>query len=200
MVHIVLNNPIKVIIAGHGGFAKEIAAWLGTRGVTVNQFLADEDIHCEPIDMHEHRMGEQVLVAIADPSGRKNVAIRLAKRGATFHSMLFNIGPPTGKIGIGSITCPYSVISSNAQVGKFCHLNLHATVGHDVKMGDYCTLSSHVDICGNVEVGEGVFFGSGARVLPGVKIGSWARIGAGAVIVKDVPAGATMYAPAAKRL
>lgn len=194
------SSNYQIWMAGYGGFAQEVAAWLGTKAVTVQRYLVDNDPRFMPIDNYERTPGVQMIVAIADPKGRKSVVERLTERYAVFHTVTFNIGPATHSIGMGGITCPYSVVSNNAKIGMFCHLNLHATVGHDVTLGDFCTLSSHVDLCGNVQVGEGVFFGSGARVLPGVKIGAWARIGAGAVVVKDVPAGATIYAAPGRQL
>jgi UDP-3-O-[3-hydroxymyristoyl] glucosamine N-acyltransferase len=85
-------------------------------------------------------------------------------------------------------------------VGTLVAINTLSSVGHDVRIGDYTTLSAHVDLTGHVQTGQACFFGSGARVLPKVRIGDGARIGAGATVVRNVPAGAVMYVPPARRL
>jgi sugar O-acyltransferase (sialic acid O-acetyltransferase NeuD family) len=189
-----MQNNLKVVIAGYGGFARECRDWLMLQKVSVQRYLADDDIACTPIDSYKRADGEQVLVAIGEPKDRAAVVGRLKAREAHFHGMLFNVAPPTAHIGGGCVFCPMSLVSSRATVGDFVHANVMSSIGHDVTVGDFCTLSSHVDLCGDVKLGTGVFLGSHAVVMPGVKVGDWARIGAGAIVVKDVEAGATVYA------
>lgn len=190
----------RLYIAGCGGFGGEVEDWLQTRGVEVVDYLDDTNPECIPIDEFAPEPGDEVIIAISDPNGREEVAKRLTARGATFHNMIFAILAPTCKVSVGIVACYYSVISSHAQVGEFCHINLHSTVGHHVTIGNFCTLSSHVDLTGHVTVGDRCYFGSGARVLPRVTIGNDCIIGAGAVVIADVPDGATIYAPAGRRL
>lgn len=185
---------MQIIIAGAGGFGAEVEGWLRTKGITVNTWLDDINPTCTDIDSYEPKEGEQVIVAVGNPKDRENIVNRLREREATFHGMLFNIGPPTHRIGGGCVTMPHSVVSAHAEVGDFVHVGLASLVGHHVKLGDFCTLSSQVDLCGHVNVGKRVFFGSGARVLPRVTIGDDAIIGAGAVVVRDVAPGQTIYA------
>lgn len=190
----------RILIAGAGDFGHEVEQWMLLRGVPIQGWLDDQALGATPIDSYEFRPGDQVLVAVGSPAGRLKVVERLATNKAIFHGFHSHLKLPTHRIGGGSITCPYSIISDSAVVGDFVHINLHSTVGHHVKLGDFCTLSSHVDLCGHVEVGNGVFFGSGARVMPGVKIGNWAKIGAGAVVHRDVPTGGTVIGPISRRL
>lgn len=188
------SNAI-ILIAGAGGFGGEVEGWLGTKGVTVQNWLDDINPACVDIDTYEPKPGEQVIVAVGNPKDREQVVARLTARGAKFHGMLFNTSPASAEIGGGCVLCPFSIVSAHAKVGNFVHANVHAGIGHHVTVGDYCTLSSYVDLCGHVTVGKRVFFGSGARVMPRVTIGDDAIIGAGAVVVSDVPAGRTVYAP-----
>lgn len=190
----------RLYIAGAGGFGAEVEDWLKTRGVEIEDYLDDTNPECIPIDKFSPEEGDEVIIAISDPKGREDVANRLLKRGAVFHNLVLAMVAPSAVLTAGIVACYYSVISAHAKVGGFCHINLHATVGHHVTLGDYCTLSSHVDLTGHVTVGNRVFFGSGARVLPRVTIGDDAVIGAGAVVVADVPAGKTVYAAPARML
>lgn len=196
-----MKNDVVIVIAGAGGFGKEVAGWLMSRGVPTQRFIDDTEPGCQRISEYEPLLdNEQVLVAIANPQAREQVVGTLIERGAIFHGMMFHIAPPNVGIRGGCILCPNSLVSNGAKIGEFCHVNVFSSVGHDAELGDYCTLSSHVDVTGHVKVGKRVFFGSGSRVMPGVTIGDDAVIGAGAVIMNDVPEGATMYAQPARRL
>lgn len=184
---------MRILIAGAGNFGREVAGWMELRGRPVAGFIDDENPDVATIQDYVRQDDEEVLVAIADPRGREHVARTLIERGAVFHGLWMMTLSPSAKIGGGCIFCPGSVVSCLAKIGDFVHVNLNATIGHDVVLGDCCTVSCHVDLMGHVEVGRRVFFGSGARVLPGVRIGDDARIGAGAVVTADVPAGRTVY-------
>lgn len=190
-----------VVIAGAGGFGKEVEGWLAKAGVKAQRFIDDEKEGIQKISEYVPLLnGEQVIVAIADPKGRVKVVELLMEKKVPFHGMRHDLCPWSAKVGTGVITCPLSIISAGAVVGNFVHLNVLSSIGHDVVVGEYCTISSHVDLCGGVTVGARTFIGSGARVLPNVKIGEDCTIGAGAVVVNDVPDGATVYAQPARTL
>ncbi len=86
----------------------------------------------------------------------------------------------------GIIICSKSVLTTNIKIGKYVHINLGCTIGHDVIIGDFSTLSPGVHISGNVEICENVFFGTGAAVIEKIFICSNVTIGAGAVVTKDI--------------
>lgn len=196
-----MKSNVVVVIAGAGGFGKEVAAWLQKIGVTPHRFIDDEQEGCQKITEYVPLLPhEQIVVAVANPKGRFKVVETLIEKKAIFHAVRHDICPPNAKFGAGVITCPMSVVSSNAFIGNFVHINVLSSIGHDVQVGEYCTISSHVDLCGNVTVGERTFIGSGAKVLPNVTIGADCVIGAGAIVVNDVPAGTTVYATPARTL
>lgn len=185
---------MRILIAGAGNFGREVAGWLLLKGRPIAGFIDDERPDVSSIEDYTRMDDEQVLVAIADPKGREQVVAKLVERGAVFHRLLLATVSPSAEIGGGCIFCPGSAVSCDARVGDFVHVNLNATIGHDVVLGDYCTVSCHVDLMGHTEVGKRVFFGSGSRVLPGVRIGDDCKIGAGAIVTADVPPGRTVYA------
>jgi serine O-acetyltransferase len=80
-------------------------------------------------------------------------------------------------------------------------------VARDASIGDDCMILHQVTIGSNLRTDAGrgspvlktgVLVGAGAKIIGGVTIGEGARIGAQALVTKDVPAGATCYAPAAR--
>jgi serine O-acetyltransferase len=77
-------------------------------------------------------------------------------------------------------------------------------IGETAEIGDDCIIFHGVTLGGlkfnavkrHPTVGNRVLIGTGAKVLGPIKIGDGARIGANAVVMKEVPAGATVVAPA----
>ena len=200
------------VLAGGGAFAREVVGWMRMDGAAAFRGYVDEKedgaltayglpwlgrpaaFQADP--------GDQLLLVIGDPGFKKKVVGEMSAWLPQFASFVHSSAliHPTAKLGAGCVICPRSVVSADAEVGDFVHVNLMSTVGHDVRLGSYSTLSAHVDLTGRVGVGEGVFFGSGARVLPGVQLGAQCRVGAGATVVRNLAAGVTVYTAAAKRL
>lgn len=202
------------VIVGAGAFAREIYDWFGNplqeRGDRFIGYL--EDSGDTPSTIGELPcLGEirasglnpqwRLVMGIASCEVKQKVANRL-QNVQLFASLIHptTIISPSARIGHGAVFAPYTIASANAQVGNLVSVNVHSSVGHDVVLGDYSTLSSYVDLTGRVNVGEGSFWGSGARAVPGVKIGAAAKIGAGSVVMRNVEAGATMFAPPARKL
>ncbi len=181
----------RTVIVGAGALGRELREYMRRDGRTEEILTLDDGDYA-------HREGDEILIAIAAPKMREEVAQRLGRTCASF--IAANV--PTGNcsIGAGSLLLPGALVSVGAVLGAHCIVNVHSTVGHDVRLSDFCTLASHVDLMGHVTVGTRVTFGSGARVLPGLRIGDDATIGAGAVVVKDVPAGATVFGVPARAI
>ncbi|NLS94366.1 MAG: acetyltransferase [Planctomycetaceae bacterium] len=205
-----------IIIIGAGGFGREVYALLEdiNRTAPTWNVLGFADDRSEALDSFEHYPSllcpvEQLPVAdcrhyvcaVGDPTARRAIVKRLADRGLVWPTLIHPtaaVGPGSA-LGVGSILCRNSVVTVDATLGNYVHLNLAATVGHDAKVGDFCTLSCQVDICGAAVVGNGVFLGSHASVLPRAKIGDGARVGAGSVVLRTVREGATVFGVPALR-
>lgn len=86
----------------------------------------------------------------------------------------------------------FCVISSEVALGRFCRINIRATVMHDTKVGDFSTIAPGATVLGRVTIGEGCYIGSNATILPNLTIGSDVIVGAGAVVTRDVANGQTV--------
>lgn len=208
----------NIVIAGAGGFGKEIACLLESTVVSEDVRIAgfiDDTLEAAPalndlypypvlgtIEHYVPRMGDVFIVAIGNPDAKLSIAKKLEQRGAEFFSFIHPtaVVARTAQIGKGAILCPYSVASSGSCIADFVTINNYSGAGHDAYIGEGSTLSSHVDITGHVKIGDRVFIGSHASILPGVEVGASAKIGAGAIVVRRVKEGATVYAAPARTL
>lgn len=98
-------------------------------------------------------------------------------------------------IGTGSIFCPNTMVTSNANIGKFFQCNIYAYVAHDCVIGDFVTFAPGVRCNGRVHIEDYAYIGTNAIIREGtaekpLRIGKGAVVGMGAVVTKDVPAGA----------
>jgi len=90
------------------------------------------------------------------------------------------------KIGIGTIICAGTVLTTDIKLGDFVHINLNCTIGHDVVIKKYSTLSPNVNIAGNVNIRKFNFIGLGSNIIEKINIIDDIIIGGGAVVVKDI--------------
>jgi sugar O-acyltransferase (sialic acid O-acetyltransferase NeuD family) len=207
----------RLIIVGAGGFGREVLRWAldmaeYDRDWQIAGFL-DDNLHALDdygVDVsilgtvQDYQPGPDDLFAIAvgDPQTRIDLASTITKRGGCLATLIH----PTAvigdrvQIGLGSIICPYVVMTCDVTVGSLVIVNVHSTLGHDCKVGAASTLSCFCDVTGFVELGEGVFMGSHATVIPSVKVGHFARIGAGTTVIRNVRAGTTVFGVPGKQV
>ena len=145
---------------------------------------------------------DRLVMAIASPAGKQEVAARILEAGGVFASLVHPTAwvSASARIGQGVVVGVFADVSSNATVHDFATINGYSSVGHDAVLGEYATLSGYVDLTGFVTVGRGSFLGSGARVLPRLSIGERCVVGAGSVVVRSVGDDVTLYAAPARRL
>lgn len=206
------------LIVGGGGFGREVYSWtqgqlrstgqdfavgfLDDNPVCIDPFPALKSLWVDRISTYMPRRGDQLLMAIADPVIKLDVAQRLIDRGASFATYVHPtaILADDAQIGAGSIICPLSVVCCNVRIGNFVSMNLGAIAGHDSMIGDGCTLSPHSNVAGKVELDRGVFLGCQTVILPKVRVGEFARIGAGSSVISHVRPHSTMLGVPAKRI
>ncbi len=208
----------RLIIVGGGGFAREAFTWANDCAAAgqvppiagylddAGDVLAHRDRYAMPylgsIDAFDVRSGDCFAMALGSPRVKRIVHARLKVRGAVFPRIIHPtcIITPTCTIEEGAFLCVGCIIAPDSRVGAFVTMNTGSGTGHDATIGAFSVLASRVAIGGGAEIGEDCSIGSGVEVLPRIRIGRGATIGPGSVLYRSVPAGATMYAPAAKRL
>lgn len=94
-------------------------------------------------------------------------------------------------IGSGAILCPYTIVTSNAKIGRFFHCNIYSYIAHDCVIGDFVTFAPDVHCNGNVIIEDHVYIGTGAMIKQGSSdkpliIGKGATVGMGAVVTKSI--------------
>ena len=206
----------KLIIAGAGGFGREVYNWALAHPACGNEweiagFLDDNpaalDAYDYPVGIigsiagHQPRADELFLCAIGAPAIKRSVCESLQARSAVFATLIHPsavIGANV-QMGQGVIVCPYAVITCDVTIGNFVGINCHSSIGHDVQVGDWVTLSGYCDVTGQTQLGEMAFLGSGARILPLKKVGARALVGAGAVVISHVGDDAKVFGNPAKR-
>ena len=197
-------NKIKpLVIIGAGGLGREVA-WLvedinkaalewdflgfvddGLSGKTVEGYPV-----LGPVDVVMKLDPKPwVVVAIADAKARKRIVTYLSQNGIRLATLIH----PTVKmsryvnIGVGSIICTGSVLTTNIKLGTSSIINPNCFIGHDTVLGDYTSLMPAVKVAGEVNIGEGVFIGLNAAVINRKTVGDWSIIGAGATVIEDIP-------------
>jgi sugar O-acyltransferase (sialic acid O-acetyltransferase NeuD family) len=204
----------RLILAGGGGFGRELASWAdhsaaAGRLPSVSGFIDDRPDAMAGHDTpwlggfgdYRVRAGDRFLIGVGNPLTKIRMVESLRERGGQFASLIH----PTAVLGRnhhhgeGVVMAPYSMNTADTQMGEFVTILSFSGLGHDASVGPFSTISSHVDLMGGVNIGARVLVGSGARVMPNVKVGDDARIGAAALVMRSVKPGVTVYAAPAKR-
>jgi sugar O-acyltransferase (sialic acid O-acetyltransferase NeuD family) len=200
-----MHQPARVVILGAGGFAREVldvydacnAAGLGP--FEVLGFLADSPvagtvINDRPVLGTVEWLATQddpplVICGIGEPAVRRRVVAQAATLGVGFHTAVHPDARLTRwvRLGAGSVVTAGCVLTNQITIGEHVHLNLNATIGHDVVIGDFVTVAPGVHVSGNVVLGAGSNIGTGAAIVQGLQVGNGTVIGAGAVVTEDIP-------------
>ncbi len=196
-------------VIGAGGFGREVMPiakkMLNNQLSNINYKLVfvDQKIENKFINHYEVMSFEDFIscpdsekyftIAIAHSRTRQDIAEQMIKNGITPFSIYAEntVELECNKIGVGSILCPFSCITSNATIGKFFHANIFSYVAHDCIIGDYVTFSPKVCCNGGVIIEDNVFIGTGACIKQGtaekpIILGEGAIIGMGAIVTKSV--------------
>ncbi len=155
--------------------------------------------------------------------GGEGVAGHLRATAADHAAILREFGAIVGE-GV-SIQGPLQIVNAGESfarlaIGERAHLGAdvlidladRVTIEAEATISMRCTLITHIDTGTGplrerrpreqapVRIGAGAYLGAGATVLHGVTVGAGATVGANALVAKDVPPGATVAAPPARRV
>jgi len=194
----------RLIIAGAGGFGRELAAYARDAGFQVAGFLDDDQGAAAalrgpdreagvlgPLSSYVPRDGELVAVGVGHPSTRARLGQALLARGARLATVVHPTAwvAPTAELGAGVALAPFACVGPGVRVGELVMLNTYASLGHDAVVGRACVLASYAVATGHATLDDEAFLATHAVVTPGRRVGARARVSAGAVVFHDVPAG-----------
>jgi sugar O-acyltransferase (sialic acid O-acetyltransferase NeuD family) len=198
-----------LILLGHGGFGREMAAWIKVRDLPyrISGFLDDThggpDI-LGPILGHSPGVWGSALYLTCFGDGRPRQCLRkeFESRGARFATVVFpevtsasDLSTTRNSIFLGACS-----ISNNVAIGDDVLVQGFAIVGHDVEVGDGCSIGNHAFVGGGAKLGRCSTIHPHAVVLPNVKVGEGAVVGAGSVVIKDVEPYTTVFGAPAKMI
>ncbi len=200
-------NKQSLILLGHGGFGREVAAWLNSRGMPYRVIGFLDDTHSDaevlgPIVGHTPSMTEPTIYLASIGNGKARYELRhaLEKDGAQFATVVFpdvtsasDLSGSKNSIFLGACS-----ISNNVEMGNDILVQGFAIVGHDAEVGDGCTISNHAFVGGGAKLGRFSTIHPHAVVLPAVTIGEGSVVGAGSVVTKNVEPYTTVFGAPAK--
>ena len=209
MAEVTADACERIIIVGAGGFGREVLQWARHAWPSHVQkivgFLSDDphalDGHRPTLpilgspDSFEPRPSDGLVLAIGIRGVRREVAERLAARGARFLTMIHPtaIVTDTAVIGPGSVICPYAVVSDNVRLGRCVLVNYHASLGHDAEAGDFAVLSPYATLGGRAAIEADVFLGLHASVGPGRRLGAGSVVSSNSAALVDTAENCLVY-------
>lgn len=191
-----------MIIAGAGGFAKELVHVLCTNYPEI-RFAFFDDITSEKnflqkfevlksIDQviaQKERHQNSFAIGVGNPQARLSIYNKFIEAGFSVKQVISKtavLGAFHNIISDGVTIMDHVVIEACNTIGKGTLLHTGCFVSHDVKIGSFCEISPYAKLLGKVTIGNYCSIGAGAIVLPGITVNDGAIVGAGAVVTKNV--------------
>lgn len=208
---------MKIVIAGAGGFGREVLALIRNVNQTKHTFevlgFVDDGIAVGTkvhelsvigdVSMVEQMGAEGAVVAIGKTQLREEVVSRMPS-GLKFPNVIHPLAifQDTERIqmGQGNIICACNIFTTDIKLGNFCIINLACTIGHDATMNDFCSIMPGVNISGGALLQRGVYVGTGAKLIKATTLGSYSTVGAGAVVDSDIEPNQTVVGVPARAL
>ena len=184
---------MRFLIAGSGGFSKEIADLVYDLGHEVAAFFDERpaSVSHEPtglpvIDDPGLSDFDAVAVAIGDAIVRERMFARFDGAPMPVLAHPSASVSPSAEIGEGTLIMHNVVVSAQAKLGRGVIANVGCYIAHDCRVGAFTHLAAGVNLGGGASVGERCLCGTGTIVLPRTAVGDRVVVGAGAVVNRDV--------------
>lgn len=204
-----------LVIIGAGGFGREVLDVVEAQGPDAFRFLGFLDDGAPDPALLSARSAAllgpvaalanieaEYLIAIADPDVRRNIdafATSLGRHAPVVVHPSATIGSLVD-LSAGTVICAHASLTTTIKIGRHCHINLNATIGHDTIVGDYVTVFPGCTISGDVHVESGVTLGTNSSIIQGRRVGANTTVGAGAAVIRDIGANLTAVGVPARPL
>ena len=158
-----------MLIAGAGGFAKELIELVSPEDIPYLHFFDDINTNDYLFDkfsiLHSQesvkdffkRQDKKFALGVGNPHARKKLYELMTACGGmavTLVSKNAEIGNYQNKIGDGVNIMSGTIITNNIKIGRGSLINLHCSICHDSKIGEFCSLSPGVRVSGNCSIGD----------------------------------------------
>lgn len=193
-----------MLIAGAGGFAKELIGVLHQMNLLENLVFFD-DVSKEPpkylynrfpiltteeeAEKYFQRVSGDFVLGVGKPENRYFLKTRLERVGGKVMSVISpksNIAPFEVIIEEGVTIITGVTIDNSVLLGTGALLNTGCIVGHDVSVGRFSEIGPGAVLSGHCKIGAFTSIGSNATILPNIEIGQNVVVAAGAVVTKNV--------------
>jgi sugar O-acyltransferase (sialic acid O-acetyltransferase NeuD family) len=198
---------MKKGIIGAGGFGREVYQSLLPIERLNTIFFVDDEYYdgtnklILPISQFDPKEYE-IVVAIADSNHRERIvkSLPIETKYFTHIHPSAQIHGDDVEIGVGSIICAGSIITTNVKIGEHAHINLITTIGHDCLIGNYFTTAPGVQISGNETIGNRVYFGTRSCIKQKLSVCDDVIVGMNSGVVKHITEPGTYVGTPAKKI
>lgn len=206
----------EIIIAGAGGFGRELLQWIKDINIIENKWIIkgfiDDDLNSLNGKTCDYKVigtikewmpsnNEVFALGIANPKTKEIVVNTLKAKGAKFADVIH----PRAEVcdfsehGEGIVMYPGASLNPNSKTGSFVTL-LSTGIPHDAVVEDYATISSFCGLTRGVHIGKRAYLADHVCILPGHNIGDDAYVGMGSVVVRNVGSGKRVFGNPAKTI
>lgn len=204
----------KIVVIGTGGLAREFCSYFSyyKELISIVGFsstnIEEHQLFSLPGKLFEGEITpeivgtDKVVIAIGNPTVKKQISNRLRPLGFRFPSFIHPSSVVSGKaeLGEGVVVSPNCTVSPNVQLKDFCYINFGVGIGHDAVLGCFSQINPGSQLGGFSYIGDQTLVGSGSIILQGVKVGNNVTVASGSVVFSRVSDGATMMGNPAKRM
>jgi sugar O-acyltransferase (sialic acid O-acetyltransferase NeuD family) len=197
-----LQMKIDVVIIGTGGLGREIASAFNLGGKSTFRLAGYIDDFAEQgkningitilgsVDwLIKNRPCVNVIVGFSNIEGRQRIIKILTDEGFTFPTIVHHsatiLNPDTVSLGAGTIILPFSILTTDVEIGENVLVHIGVNIHHDTKIMNNCVLMPNVKITGGAKIGSNVYIGTGAVLPQLVEIPDGMNIEAGSIVNKE---------------